>query len=310
MSKNRWGGSSGPTTRPSGKARRAIRTARDWADDKTGRNASSAWKAASKEKGFRARSKAASRAVRKKGGGRIVSGAVGVITAAFAGLASLFGKSKKKTATRGKHSADTPADRYARDGYKLGDPVPGAPGSYYADPRDTRPGYVDPRGGGAYPGYTTTNYDSNIDPRTWEQRVAAGDVPGFSPKTSSTTASTSTPTGGTTMAGLPAAQIAHDMASAMSRYEPADAWAVVAESKQWPDVSAQVAMSVKAYADRLEGARFPLNPAIVGKLQEYFQALAASRALAEEIEPLLQRAHAEDIAKRENPRGDESKWNV
>jgi hypothetical protein len=116
--------------------------------------------------------------------------------------------------------------------------------------------------------------------------------------------------GGPTMSGLPAAQIAHDMAAAMARYEPADAWAVVAESKQWPDVSAQVAMAVKAYADRLEGARFPLNPAIVGKLQEYFQSLAASRAIAEELHPLLQRAHADDIAKRDAPRGDESKWNV
>jgi hypothetical protein len=112
------------------------------------------------------------------------------------------------------------------------------------------------------------------------------------------------------MSGLPAAQIAHDMAGAMSRYEPVDAWQVVAESRQWPDVPMQVAMSVKAYADRLEGARFPLNPAVIDKLREFFQALASARSIAEEIEPLLRRAHEDDIARRESPRGNESLWNI
>ncbi|MEE2041923.1 hypothetical protein Q7689_00545 [Nocardiopsis tropica] len=311
MSKTRWGGSSGPTAKPAGRLKRAGRAAGGWVDRKTGQKASTAFKAARGQKGFRARSKAASRAVRKKGGGRITSGIVGVVVAAWAGLASLFGGSKKKTPT-GKHAADTaapsgtPEARYARDGYKLGPEVPGVPGSFYADPTDTRPGYADRRGlGPDHPGYTTGSYDANVDPRTWEERVAAGDAPGFSHKTSNSTHS-----GGTTMAGLPASQIAHDMSAAMSRYEPADAWTVVAEAKQWPDVSTQVAMSVKCYADRLESARFPLNPAIVGKLQEYFQALAASRSVAEELYPLLQKAHAEDIAKKEAPRGNESLWNV
>jgi len=306
MSKTRWGGSSGPTAKPAGRLRRAGRAAGSWADRKTGQRASTAFKAARKERGFRARSKAASKAVRKKGGGRITSGIVGVIAAAFAGLSSLFGQSHKgkKSSGRSKDDSGTPAGWYARDGYKLGDPVPGHPGVFYADPNDRRPGYVDRAGlGPDHPGYTTGGYDANVDPRSWGERVAAGDVPGFSPKSS-------TPTGGTTMAGLPASQIAHDMSAAMSRYEPADAWTVVAEAKQWPDVSTQVAMSVKCYADRLESARFPLNPAIVGKLQEYFQALAASRSVAEELYPLLQKAHAEDIAKQDAPRGDERKWNV
>lgn len=298
MSENRWGGTSGPTQiKKPGAIRRGAAKARDWADDKTGRKVSTGWKAARGQEGFKNRRKAAGQAVRDAGGGGFIAGLVGLI-------AALFGKGsrspKKDTASR--EDIGTPDGWYGRDGHKLGDPVPGNPGSYHADPTDDRPGYVNRAGlGPDHPGYTTGSYDSNVDPRTWGERVAAGDAPDFS---------TTTSTGGTTMSGLPAAQIAHDMAAAMARYEPTDAWAVVAESKQWPDVSTQAAMAVKAYADRLEGARFPLNPAIIGKLQEYFQALAASRAIAEELHPLLQKAHADDIAKQDAPRGDESKWNV
>jgi len=112
------------------------------------------------------------------------------------------------------------------------------------------------------------------------------------------------------MAGLPAAHIAADMAGAMARYEPADAYQVISESRQWTDVPTQVAMSVKSYTDRLEAARFPLNPAITDKLREFATAIAAARSVAEELEPLMRRAHEDDLARRESPRGDESKWNI
>lgn len=330
MPKNRWGGASGPTTgskKPS-RIRRAGARARDWADDKTGRRMSTGWKAARGQKGFKARRRAAGQAVREAGGGGILAALVGILAA----IGGLF-KSRKdeptgdnvdqettqkqdqanatKEKSQGAPQAPTgtfrprtraeAAANYAKgSGYKLGEEVPGHPGVYYADPRDDRPGYVDH-------GRTTGYYDANIDPRTWEERVAAGDVPGFNPKP---TTSTTTPTGGTTMSGLPAAQIAHDMSAAMSRYEPADAYQIVPDSRQWVDVPHQVAMAVKAYADRLEGARFPINDAINDKLREFAQAMAATRAIAEEIEPLMRKAHADDLARKETPRGDESKWNI
>lgn len=337
MPKNRWGGASGPTTgskKPS-RIRRAGARARDWADDKTGRRMSTGWKAARGQKGFKARRRAAGQAVKEAGGGGILAALVGILAA----IGGLF-KSRKdeptgdnvdqettqkqdqanatKEKSQGAPQAPTgtfrprtraeAAANYAKgSGYKLGEEVPGHPGSYYADPRDNRPGYADRRSAG-HPGYTTGYYDANIDPRTWEERVAAGDVPGFSPKPTPT--STTTSTGGTTMSGLPAAQIAHDMSAAMSRYEPADAYQIVPDSRQWVDVPHQVAMAVKAYADRLEGARFPINDAINDKLREFAQAMAATRAIAEEIEPLMRKAHADDLARKETPRGDESKWNI
>ena len=201
---------------------------------------------------------------------------------------------------------DDPPPSYSNGGYKLGPEVPGFPGVHYADPKDNRPGYADRAGlPPEHPGYTTGRYDTNSDPRTWEERVAAGDVPGFSPTTT-----TSTHTGGTSMSGLPASRIAHDMVSSMARYSPADAYEIVPEARQWTDVPTQVAMSVKAYADQLEGARFPINDAINDKLREFAQAIASTRSIAEELEPLMRKAHADDLARRENPRGDESKWNV
>lgn len=294
VSKSRWGGARPATHKPGlrGRISSGAARARDWADDRTGRKASGAWKAAADQSSFKARRRAAAAAARKKGSTRIGASILAFIAALFA---------PRKKPTRPKPAEETPAGRYARDGYTLGPEVPGHPGSYYADPRDHRPGYVDRRGlGPDHPGYTTGDYDANVDPRTWNERVAGGDVPGFS---------TSTHTGGTTMA-LPAASIAADMAAAMSRYEPADAYQIVPDSRQWVDVPTQVAMAVKAYTDRLEGARFPITPAINEKLREFATAIAQTRQIAEEIEPLMRRAHEDDLARRESPRGDESKWNI
>lgn len=287
MTENRWGGTTGPTpTKKPGAVRRGAAKARDWADDKTGRRMSTGWKAARGQEGFKNRRRAAGQAVRDAGGGGIIAAIVGVLAALFAGIASLFSRSgtdEKKPADAKATPGDTPTAGEAT-----------ATGTGPADTQNETH-RRSPTGGAQATGST--------DPWAHETWDADSTPP-------PTTTPSTTHTGGTTMSGLPAAAIAHDMAAAMARYEPSDAWAVVAESKQWPDVSTQVAMSVKAYADRLEGARFPLNPAIIGKLQEYFQALAASRSIADELYPLLQKAHAEDIAKQDAPRGDESKWNV
>lgn len=256
--KNRWGGGSGGSGHHKGRGSRIGRgaaRARDWADDRTGRKASAAWKAASGQRGFRARSKAASRAVRSKGAGRIISSAVGVIAAAIAGLASLF----RRRPTTEKAEQRTEADQATT-----------------ADDHDI-PDWVNPT-------KTTTT-------------------------TAAPTAAANT-TGGTTMAGLPAANIAADMAAAMSRYEPEDAWAVLRDARQWPSVPRDVAMAMKAYVDRLETARFPLNAAVTDKIREMYVALSAVHAVAEEIEPLMRKAHAADLARAEARRGDESKWNV
>lgn len=298
--KNRWGGASGPTTASGGRIKRAARAARDWADDRTGRKASTAFKAARGERGLRARTRAARAAVRKAGGSGITAGLLG-------GVAGLFAPRRKKT-PRGKHTDDTPEADYAKGGYTLGGPVPGHPGAYYADPRDTRPGYVDREGlPPEHPGYTAGHYDANVDPRTWEERVAAGDVTGFKPKTST---STSTHAGGTTMSRMPATPISHELASSMARYEPQDAWEALRNAREWPGVIEQVGWAVRNYAQSLDNARFPFHSSVGEKLLEMYQALEGAYRVAEELEPLIRRVHAVDIARQEQRRGDESKWNI
>lgn len=283
--KNRWGGASGPTTASGGRIKRAARAARDWADDRTGRKASTAFKAARGERGLRARTRAARTAVRKAGGSGITAGLLG-------GIAGLFAPRRKKT-PRGKHTDDTPEADYAKGGYTLGGPVPGHPGAYYADPRDARPGYVDREGlPPEHPGYTAGHYDANVDPR----------------KTN-----TSTHTGGTTMAGsrsLPHAQHAADMLASVTRYEPEDLFVVIDQARQWPDMVRDLAMAVRTYVQVLQANRFPLQNGSIDALQDLYEALIKTMPAAEAIHPQMCRDHAVDLDRANYGRGDERKANV
>lgn len=285
MARNRWGGASGPTSGSTrgGRIKRGAAKARDWADDKTGRKASAGWAAARGQAGFANRRRAAGQAVKDAGGGGFLAGLVGL-------LAALFSRGRTD-----KEGADTPtADTGAgpRGGRVFAD-MP-------ADPNDPRAGR-----------YRPTNPPPGLYPVSVENPTGLGWGPSPPDDDTPTAAATTAPTtGGTTMSGLPAAATATDMAAVMARYAPEDAWSVVAESKQWPTVSAQVAMSVKNYADQLEAERFPLNEAVIEKLHEYAQALASTRSIAEEIEPLIRKAHQADLDKQDAPRGNERLWNV
>lgn len=293
--KNRWGSTPSSTSdkkRP-GRIRRAGARARDWADDKTGRRMSAGWKAARNKKGLRNRSRAARSAAKKSGGGWFMSGLVGFLAAIGTAIATLFGKGKEKTDS-GAGTSDKKAE--AADASASAGAAPGAAAGAAPPPSPATPPQNRPRGGPCCP----DNCGSQKPGPPKNCRHTKSHRPVSTPST----------TGGNTMAGLPAAQIAHDMAGAMARYEPADAYQVVPDSRQWEDVPTQVAFAVKAYADRLEGARFPINEAINDKLREFAQAIAATRAIAEELEPLMRKAHAQDIERQETPRGDESKWNI
>lgn len=112
------------------------------------------------------------------------------------------------------------------------------------------------------------------------------------------------------MSRMPATAIAHEMASSMSRYEPSDAWEALRNAREWPGVIEQVGWTVRNYAQGLENSRFPFDPVIGEKLLEMYKALEGAYRLAEELEPLIRRVHATDIARQDQSRGDESKWNV
>ncbi|MCP3017350.1 hypothetical protein NGM33_28865 [Nocardiopsis dassonvillei] len=281
MTKSRWGGSSGPTTAPGGRMRRAARAARDWADKKTGQKASSAFKAARKEKGFRARSKAASRAVRKKGSGKITSGIVGVIVAAFTGLASLFGWLKPDAKKAPKKAVKKTAKTTAK-----------------ATGPDTKRGGKAPRAGG-----------HAVDPG--QEKSAPPTGPDASTTTTSTPAAHAT--GGTTMAGsrsLPHAQHAADMLAGVTRYEPEDLFVVIDQARQWPDMVRDTAMAVRTYVQVLQANRFPLQNGSIDALQDLFNALIKVMPAAEAIHPQMCRDHAPDLERANYGRGDERRANV
>src|SRR5690625_5240772 len=219
MPKNRWGtpSSTSDKKRP-GRIRRAGARARDWADDKTGRRLSAGWKAARNKEGFRNRNRAARSAAKKAGSGWFLSGLVGFLAAIGTAIASLCGKGKKKTnsgagiSDKKAEAADAPAA-----GAAPGAAAGAAPPPFPAAPPQNRP----TRGGPCCP-------DN-----------CGGKTPG-PPKNcrhtkSNRPASTQSTTGGNTMAGLPAAQIAHDMTGAMARYEPEDAYQVAPDPPPSPD---------------------------------------------------------------------------
>lgn len=275
---SRWGRARDAIGKGAGRladaTRRGARRTGDAADRKTGRRASTAYRAASKPKGLRARWEAARTALARKSGRPWVNRA---FAAGAVGVAAV-GAAGYRANQWARNRAEQNLSRYAP-----------------AEEPHTNP---EATGSGTEPIPTTT-------PEPGTEQTQERPAPAATTPTKPTTT-----TGGNTMSGLPASQIAHDMAGAMARYEPADAYQVVPDSRQWSEVPTQVAMSVKAYADRLEGSRFPLNGAINDKLREFAQAVAATRSIAEELEPLMRKAHEDDLARQESPRGDESKWNI
>lgn len=275
MPKNRWGGASGPTSGSTrgGRIRRGAAKARDWADDKTGRRMSTGWKAARGQKGFTSRRRAAGQAVKDAGGGGFIAGLVGILAALFAGLASLFGWSGKEQKT-------------ARPATGKDDPTSANPYHFV---------YTWLADGTPFVGMIPKKLLKSTDPLRFKY---------------DTHPSATTPTGGNTMSRMPATPIAHEMASSMARYEPHNAWEALRNAREWPGVIEQVGWTVRNYAQGLENARFPFDPVIGEKLLEMYKALEGAYRLAEELEPLIQRVHATDIARQDQRRGDESKWNV
>lgn len=280
MGSSSRGASGGRGSTTPGRFARAAGRAGRWFDGKTGQRASTAWKAASGARGFRARRQAARHALRSKSGRPAVNGTFAVLGAILAGLFAWGGSARAAWRRRAEAAMDS-VDPNARAGGEQEH-------EHHA------------RSGAAAPSASDTT------PKT--ERAGATEN-ASTPTPGATTSNTTVPTGGNAMA-LPHAQIAADMVSAASRYEPDDAFRAVDESREWMDVSANVALSVRTYVQRLEGAQFPLTRDAYDALQRYYTALSQTISIAEEIHPLLRKAHEIDMARRDAPRGNESKWNV
>ena len=108
---------------------------------------------------------------------------------------------------------------------------------------------------------------------------------------------------------FPLAVAAAEVNVAAASYAPADMWAVAADMRQLPDMFASVALALRTYTQRLEGA-YAIDQTVVQQIGQLYQALTQVTRAAEEIEPLFRRVHAEDLKRGENPRVGEEGWNV
>ncbi|MBB4931351.1 hypothetical protein F4561_002171 [Lipingzhangella halophila] len=303
-------GTTDSTTAPAGRlarigaafgrgARRARSATGRWFDANTGHRGSTAWRATRGASGFRARRQAARDALRARKNHRPL------FTALFAGGAALFaglGAAVGRARARWHARADAEMNRVMPPEENVEHAHGSAEGerdaAHERASREPSPWRRD------QPTTEKTDTDGSKTTPTDNQPNATnpnGNQPNAKPAP--------TPAGGNSMSGLPMASVAADMNSAASRYAPEDMWAVVRESRQWPEVSNQVALSVRTYAQKLE-SDYPINQAVTDKLQELYTAIAQTGSIAQEIEPLLRKAHQDDIARKENARRGEEKWNV
>ena len=290
MPKNRWGGASGPATgskKPS-RIRRAGARARDWADDKTGRRMSTGWRAARKEKGFKARRRAAGQAVREAGGGGIIAAIVGVFAALFAGIAGF---------SRGR--ADAHMDGVDPNAKEKTTETPtaasgGIPADYYTPPSGKGAPHFGPLPGGGIP---MAEY---ADPGHAEPEAET-----------STPTSTTTPTGGTTMSrNLPHATAAADLSALIAKHSPEDLFEVIDQADEWETWVQDTTMSIKRYVQQIQGKNIPLGKNSIQAIQELYVLQSKLMTAAQEIPKTMRAEHATDLERREHHRGDERLSNI
>lgn len=275
----RWGGASGTTSgsKP-GRLRAMGRRAAGWADGRTGQRASTAWKAASGARGFRARRRAAREALRNRANHHpAATGAFALVGAVLASLWTWQGRIRQNQQARAQRAMDNVDPDATTHQAHTG------PAGAQAD--DLSQEHIRP--------YEVVT-DPTLPTEYITSRMPASEVP----------------VGGNAMAGLPHAQYAADLNAAATKYSPEDAYRVVDEAGEWPDAIRDFALSIRAYYNRLETERFPLSPASRDTIQELYNAASKIISVAQEIQPSLRRDHEGDMHRRENPRGDESKWNV
>ncbi len=274
-------------------ARRTTAATGRWFDTKTGHRGSTAATAARGATGFRARRQAARDALRNQSNHRpFLTGLFALVAALFAGIGATVGRAREKWHA----TADQELTRVLPPEEKE-EHAHGAGGE--RDAAHERATREPPPWRREEPTADNTDNDNTDTPNTNDTEST--------PNPNTTTPDTAA--GGTSMSGgLPHAQMAAEMASL--NYEPDDAYQVIDESKQWPDAVRDFALGIRSYAQRLQMARFPLTTDSLQRIEELYEAISKIIPAAEEIHPALSRDHETDLARRDAPRGDESKWNV
>ncbi|MFG6300526.1 hypothetical protein [Streptomyces rochei] len=125
--------------------------------------------------------------------------------------------------------------------------------------------------------------------------------------------STNTPsTEGEHVSGFRFEEAAEEMEQAANSYEPENAMEILAMVEGLPAALTSVANVMKILAERSD-SEFPLEKEVADGFNDIFGALMSAVAVAEDMGPLFRQAHAQDIARHEDPRNGteaEKGWNV
>ncbi|WP_047872202.1 hypothetical protein [Nocardiopsis sp. RV163] len=96
---------------------------------------------------------------------------------------------------------------------------------------------------------------------------------------------------------------------AVSSYVPEDMWAVRQEIRQLPQMCENVAFALRTYVTRLND-NYPIDDRVLEALYNVFKQIGDAATTAQEVSPLFERVHADEIRRRDAPRPNERAWNV
>ncbi|MFD4144351.1 hypothetical protein [Streptomyces sp. NPDC058572] len=125
-------------------------------------------------------------------------------------------------------------------------------------------------------------------------------------------APSSTTSEGENVSGFNFEEHAAEMESAAQSYEPENAMEILAMVEQLPAALTSVANVMRILAERAD-SEFPLEKEVADGFNDIFGAVMSAVAVAEDMGPLFRQAHAQDIARHEDPRNGpeaEKGWNV
>lgn len=125
-------------------------------------------------------------------------------------------------------------------------------------------------------------------------------------------AAASTPTDPTNIGGsavFSIAELAAEQHARAARYSPESMAEFARDLEQWPQAIAHLGLAMASFTKK--GAdSWPVNPAVIDRMAQVYQALSAAATAAQEIPALFRQVHVTDLARHEAPRPGERLWNV
>ncbi|PBC78932.1 hypothetical protein BX265_3724 [Streptomyces sp. TLI_235] len=112
-----------------------------------------------------------------------------------------------------------------------------------------------------------------------------------------------------TDAGFNFSEVASEMYGAAMNYDPDGMMHVLAAIESLPEGLESIANTFRVLAERSDD-EFPLDKVVGESLNEVYQLLTQAVSAAEEVGKAFRNAHESDIARHDDPRTGEEKWDI